>query len=271
MLIGLVALLGWRSSNMTSRSSPAQSSAAIATADSLEGQSSDEAMMTSTEAAAPADLGPRHQLTYNEWLDILRLEAEAIATNPPEHLSILMGDSISLWFPHDLLPRNTTWLNQGISGEVSAGLLRRLDFIQETDPDVIFILIGINDLVRGVSDSTLMANQQQIVQDLKSMHPDAVIVVQSILPHAGTAATWEGKDRLLDIPNERIQALNQQLRRVARAEKVEFLDLYSLFSNAQGNLRTDLSTDGLHLNDAGYMVWASALQVYHQLELTNSP
>ncbi|MGB3495147.1 MAG: GDSL-type esterase/lipase family protein [Elainellaceae cyanobacterium] len=277
LLVALLGLWGWRGSQVTA--SPSQSPSqqtdgmAIASSNSTSLDDVEEAESTVIAAsdittAAAADLGPRHKLTYSDWIDILSREADAVATNPPEHLSVLMGDSISLWFPHDLLPRNTTWLNQGISGEVSAGLLKRLNLIEDTDPDVIFLLIGINDLVRDVSDTTLLANQQQIVRGLKAMHPNAEIVVQSILPHGGAAATWEGRDRLAAIPITRILNLNEQLQAIAREEGVEFLDIYSLFSNVQGYLRMELSTDGIHLNDSGYLVWASALQIYHQVELT---
>ncbi|HEY9663947.1 MAG TPA: GDSL-type esterase/lipase family protein, partial [Allocoleopsis sp.] len=75
-------------------------------------------------------------------------------------------------------------------------------------------------------------------------------------------ATWEGRDRLLNLPNQHIAELNRQLESIAREEGVYFLDLYSLFANAQGNLNMMYSTDGLHLNDQGYHVWSIALQVY---------
>jgi lysophospholipase L1-like esterase len=90
--------------------------------------------------------------------------------------------------------------------------------------------------------------------------------VQSILPHSDAQATWEGRDRLLKIPNQRIQKLNQRLAQIAKMEKVIYLDLYPLFADTQGNLKMELSTDGLHLAPAGYQVWRTALQVFNQLE-----
>ncbi|NEO34771.1 MAG: hypothetical protein F6K36_31190, partial [Symploca sp. SIO3C6] len=80
-------------------------------------------------------------------------------------------------------------------------------------------------------------------------------------------STWEGKDQLLALPNQQIQNLNQQLAIIADEEGVDYLDLVSIFSDAEGNLRTDFTTDGLHLNDDGYRVWASALQMHQQLTL----
>jgi lysophospholipase L1-like esterase len=82
------------------------------------------------------------------------------------------------------------------------------------------------------------------------------------LPHGGEQTRWEGRDRLLSIPATRIQALNQELEAIAKQEGVYFLDLYSVFANAQGNFRSDLTTDGLHLSQQGYRIWSIALQVY---------
>lgn len=213
------------------------------------------------------ELGPRHQLNYQQWLALLQKEAEVAAAQKPEHLSILLGDSISLWFPVELLPPKRTWLNQGISGETSVGLLERLDLIDRTQPEIIFVLIGINDLIRGAKDETILANQQLIISYLRKVHPQSKIVIHSILPHGGEKITWEGRERLLAIPNSRIQALNEQIKAIANSEGIIYLDLYPLFSDAKGNLNTELTSDGLHLNPQGYKIWRNALIVLHQLVL----
>jgi lysophospholipase L1-like esterase len=210
------------------------------------------------------EIRPRPSLTYEQWQVLLAQEAEAVIEQKPEHLAILAGDSISLWFPQALLLNDRTWLNQSISGETSMGLLRRLSAFDRTDPDTIFIMIGINDLLRGFDQEAIVTNQQEIVRTLKAAHPRAQIVLQSVLPHASEAATWEGRDRLLKLPNTRIQDLNRELEAVAQDEEVYFLDLYSLFADEQGNLRMELSTDGLHLNEQGYQTWSIALKVYNQ-------
>ncbi|MEA5513160.1 SGNH/GDSL hydrolase family protein [Nodularia sp. UHCC 0506] len=219
-----------------------------------------------TQVATP-DLGPRHQLTYQQWVDILKQEAKVASEEPPQRLSILMGDSLSLWFPPELLPEDRNWLNQAISGESSDGLLKRLDVFDSTQPEVIFVMIGINDLIRGVSDRVIIENQRQIMAYLRKTHPQAQIVVQSILPHGDEEATWEGKDKLLKISNSRIRQLNQQIQNMATQVGVKYLDLYPLFTNQQGNLRREFTTDGLHLNSTGYLVWRTALQMYSNMEV----
>lgn len=216
-------------------------------------------------------LGPRHKWTYEQWVAQLGREAEAVTANRPERLSVLAGDSLSLWFPSRLLPEDRSWLNQGISGETSAGLRKRLSLFSRTQPEVIFVLIGINDLIRGVGEDTILDNQRQIIRELRSEHPDTQIVMQSILPHSGEKASWEGRDRLKAIPNSLIRSLNRQLRAIANEEGALYLDLHPLFADASGDLRSEFSTDGLHLNDRGYLVWRSALQLFSQMELDQKP
>ncbi len=220
----------------------------------------------SPQIAIP-DLGRRHQLTYQEWVDILKQEAKVAADQRPLHLTILAGDSLSLWFPPELLPEGRNWLNQGISGETSNGLLKRLEIFDRTQPEVIFVMIGINDLIRGMSNRVILDNQRQIISYLRKAHPKAQIVVQSILPHGGEEATWKGREKLLAVANSRIRELNQQLQSISTKRGVKYLNLYPLFTNKQGNLRREFTTDGLHLSPEGYIVWRSALQIYSDIEL----
>jgi lysophospholipase L1-like esterase len=210
--------------------------------------------------------GERVYLNYQQWVDLLAQEADAVAQQQPDDLYIMLGDSISMWFPNEILPPGT-WLNQGISGDTSVGVLRRLELLDKTQPKAIFLMIGINDLLRGVPKETIIANQRLTIRYLQRMHPDTVVVVQSILPHSAEAATWEGREKLLEIPNTEIREINQQLARVAETESAVYLDLYRLFADEQGNLRTELSTDGLHLNTEGYKLWRVALDICKQLEI----
>jgi lysophospholipase L1-like esterase len=75
---------------------------------------------------------------------------------------------------------------------------------------------------------------------------------------------------LLKIPNSRIRELNRQIKAIAQDEGIIYLDLYPLFADTEGNLQIELSTDGLHLNPQGYVVWRNALLVLSQLVLEPS-
>jgi len=212
-------------------------------------------------------IGRNHKWTYEQWVEQLQREAIAAANNRPERLTVLLGDSLSLWFPSKFLPWDRSWLNQGISGETTAGLLKRLYLFDSTRPETIFVMIGINDLVHGVDDWTIMANQRRIIRQLRGVHPGSQIVVQSILPHSGDSATWEGRDRLLQLSNSRIRKINRSLKALADEEGAFFLNLHPLFTDDRGFLRSELSTDGLHLNDKGYQVWSTAIKMYSKMRL----
>ncbi|MBN3876317.1 MULTISPECIES: SGNH/GDSL hydrolase family protein [unclassified Nostoc] len=192
----------------------------------------------------------KRQLTYDDWKSLLALEARAIAQGQgANHLSILVGDSLSMWFPREKLPAGKLWLNQGISGDTSTGVLKRLGAFSATRPDVIYIMAGINDLRKGASDETILHNYRRIVRRLRQTHPKAQIIVQSILP-----------TRLPKISNSRIRHLNIQLTVIAKQEGANYLNIYSWFTDMEGNLRPELTTDGLHLSQEGYDVWRTALQ-----------
>jgi lysophospholipase L1-like esterase len=188
--------------------------------------------------------------SYEQWKRLLAKEARAISQGQGSNrLSVLVGDSLSLWFPQERLPGGSLWLNQGISGDNSRGILKRLSAFSQTRPDVIYVLAGINDLRQGATDQTILNNLRQIVRRLRLEHPSSSVIVQSILP-----------TRINTIPNRRIRNLNQQLAILAQQQGAGYLDIHSHFSDIEGNLRLDLTTDGLHLSGRGYEVWQSALQ-----------
>ena len=189
------------------------------------------------------------QPTYEQWKSLLEREAQAVAKGQGSNrLAVLLGDSISMWFPQDRLPQGRIWLNQGISGDTSRGILSRLSALQGTRPDTIYILAGINDLRQGMGVDEILENHRLILRRLRQEHPGAQVILQSILP-----------TRLAQIPNQQIEWINQQLAAIAREEGASYLDLYAQFSDRTGNLQLELTTDGLHLNARGYEIWQGTL------------
>ena len=190
-----------------------------------------------------------HQPTYEQWRNLLNQEASAMAAGQGQNrLTVILGDSISLWLPPEWLPRDRFWLNQGISGDTTTGILQRLPTIAQTRPDTIHLMAGINDLKNGASDTTVLNNLRTIVQQLRQTHPQARVIVHSILP-----------TRLPSLPSQRISALNQQIAAISQQEGSFFLDLQPNFADGRGELRHELTTDGLHLNPSGYRLWQVAM------------
>jgi lysophospholipase L1-like esterase len=188
--------------------------------------------------------------TYAQWRELLALEARtAERSNGRNNVTAMVGDSLSQWFPADQLPGRQLWLNQGISGDTTTGILDRIAFLDRTKLDTIYFMAGVNDLKRGASDREILQNIRQIIARLKRQHPQAQIVVQSILP-----------TRSEQIPNDRIDQINPLIQELARRQGVDYLDLHQQFRDGDGSLRADLTTDGIHLSPQGYQVWQSALQ-----------
>lgn len=190
------------------------------------------------------------KLTYQDWKRLLALEARAMTKGQGKNrLSIMLGDSLSLWFPTNGLPNGKLWLNQGISGDTSTGILTRLSAFSATKPEAIYLMAGVNDLRKGTSDKIILSNHRRIVRRLKITHPNSHIIIQSILP-----------TRRPKIPNTRIRNLNGQLARIAKEEGVNYVNIHKWFTDFKGDLRQELTTDGLHLSLNGYEVWQAAIE-----------
>jgi lysophospholipase L1-like esterase len=194
-------------------------------------------------------LNATDQPTYRQWVDLLAQEARAMAWGQGNNrLTVILGDSLFLWFPSERLSSDRFWLNQGISGDTTTGALHRLHLLDQTRPDVIHVMVGINDLRHGASNEVVLTNLREIMQRLRQAHPQAQIYVHSILP-----------TRLAALPSDRIRWLNYNIAAIAKQEGVSFLNLQPAFSNRRHILRADLTTDGLHLNQRGYATWQAAL------------
>ncbi|GAP96008.1 GDSL-type esterase/lipase family protein [Leptolyngbya sp. NIES-2104] len=215
--------------------------------------------------AASMSLG--RSLTYQDWVDLLGKEANAMIKKKPDRLIVLAGDSLTLWFPQDLLPTDYNWLNQGISGETTSGLVKRLKLFDQAKPKAIFVMVGINDLLRGKSEQEVLEAQEEIINQLKKSHPKAKIVIQALLPRAKESITTANATQVEALSNDRIFQFNRRLAGLADQAGVEFLDLQPLFSDSEGFLRSELTTDGLHLSTQGYLVWRSAIQTFNQFAL----
>jgi lysophospholipase L1-like esterase len=189
-------------------------------------------------------------VTYGEWIDLLKREATGMAKGQGKNrLTVILGDSISQWLPLEQLATDRFYLNQGISGDTTGGVLQRLSAIDDVRPDTIYVMVGVNDLKNGKTDREILENLQKIMQRLRQTHPQTQIIVNSVLP-----------TRLASIPSDRTIPLNQKISQLAQQEGVGFLSLTSAFADDQGILRREFTTDGLHLSAQGYAVWGGALR-----------
>ena len=80
---------------------------------------------------------------------------------------------------------------------------------------------------------------------------------QSVLPVNTRRLAYPG----LKGHNPQVRALNARLVRLCDAKPwCTFVDLAPLLSDADGELRIDLTKDGIHLHPAGYVIWTDYLK-----------
>ena len=131
-------------------------------------------------------------------------------------------------------------VNAGVSGETTAGLLQRLDWLLRGRFDVFVIESGANDGLRGVSVEAIESNLRQIIRRIRSAQPSATIalVQMEALPNYGRVYG---------------SAFHDLYVRVAKDEKVVLLPF--LLDRVAG--RADLNQgDGIHPNVDGERIVA---------------
>jgi acyl-CoA thioesterase-1 len=72
-------------------------------------------------------------------------------------------------------------VNAGVSGETTAGGLRRLDWVLKRRIDVLILALGGNDALRGIPLETTRRNLDQILTRTRAKNPDAQLVVAGML------------------------------------------------------------------------------------------
>ncbi|MEK6281937.1 MAG: SGNH/GDSL hydrolase family protein [Acidobacteriota bacterium] len=152
------------------------------------------------------------------------------------------------------------YVNRGISGQTTPQMLIRFrpDVIA-LKPEVVVILAGTNDIAGNTGPMTLEAIEDNITSmaELARLHRIRVVLA-SVLPVSDYEKTDEGQPRNQTArrPPEKIKALNEWMRNYATQNKLIYLDYYSAMVDDKGFLKDELSNDGLHPNEKGYLVMA---------------
>lgn len=171
---------------------------------------------------------------------------------------VFLGNSITDGAEWAQLFNDVRMKNQGISGDVTAGVLHRLDVVTNRKPAKIFLLIGTNDLARGISADSVLKNMLLIADYIKQQSPKTKLYVQSILPVNEVYGKFAGHTKNTEL----IKKVNEQLKTNAAAHNYQYVDLHSAFSNENGKLKPELSNDGLHLLGNAYLLWKHIIYPY---------
>lgn len=140
--------------------------------------------------------------------------------------------------------------------ETSEGKVPLLDALAEQDCGKVYIMLGVNEL--GWSRSENFYEQYgKLIDRVRTDHPDAEVVLQSILP---VSAKQEAKKSYVN--NARIAVYNEIVRQLAQEKDCPYLDVAEVVTDADGCLKAELTEDGVHLNVEGCRVWQTYLETH---------
>lgn len=134
-------------------------------------------------------------------------------------------------------------VNAGVSGETSAGALRRTEWLLRGATDVFVLETGANDGLRGLDVDSTRANIEGIVRAVKSARPDASILLVQMEAPPNLGARYTTRFR-------------EMFPAIARAEGVTLAPFLLEGVAGQGALN---QSDGIHPNERGAQRVAATL------------
>jgi lysophospholipase L1-like esterase len=141
--------------------------------------------------------------------------------------------------------------NFGIAGDTTQGVLYRLrdGEGQGFKPRAIMLMVGTNNTARNTA-AEIAEGVGAVVLELQSAFPQARILLLGIFP----------RGRANDPLRATIADINRTIAKLHDGNRVHYLDIGAKFLDADGNIPTDVMSDGLHPTPKGYEIWAQAVQ-----------
>ena len=140
----------------------------------------------------------------------------------------------------DSLGYSVEAVNAGVSGETSAGGLRRVDWILQRPFDIFVLELGANDGLRGVDPDHTRDNLQQIMDKVRTVRPDAQIVLT-------------GMEAPPNMGENYIRSFRQIYRDLADENDVTFMPFILKDVAGEPNLN---QPDGIHPTAEGHRIIA---------------
>jgi len=176
-----------------------------------------------------------------------------------------MGNSITdFWIVSDsAFFSGKSYLDRGISGQTTPQMLLRFrQDVISLQPEVVVILAGINDIAGNTGPSTLEMIEDNFSSMVEIAHANGIkVVLSSVLP-AYDFPWHPGME-----PAEKVVKLNSWIKSYAESHNCVYLDYFTSMSDEKHALKSDLSTDGVHPNKAGYKVMEPLAEIAIQKAL----
>ncbi len=148
---------------------------------------------------------------------------DSAQTNPSRKTILFFGNSLtagyglepSQAFPAliqhkiDALKLPYQVVNAGLSGETSAGGLRRIDWLLNRKVDILVLELGANDGLRGIPLEDTRKNLQEIIARTKKKYPQAQVVIAGMMvpPNLGQTYTEQFRRLFIDLSKANKAAL----------------------------------------------------------------
>ena len=132
-------------------------------------------------------------------------------------------------------------VNAGVSGDTTAGALRRIDWVLRSRPEIVIVALGANDGLRGQPLAALRDNLTAIVARLRAAGVRVLLAGMRVPPNYGRAYADEFADAF---------------RTVARGASVTFVPF--LLDGVAGDSTLN-QADGIHPNAAGHRIVAETM------------
>lgn len=194
-------------------------------------------------------------------------EAGASGASEDDELVLFLGDSLtagyglgeSAAFPSVLRRlleeegRSVRILNAGVSGDTTAGGLRRLDWLLSQEPDIVVVELGANDGLRGLPIEHTEENLREILLRIRNAGARPLLVGMQVPPNYGP---------------EYAPAFEQIFPRLARELDVPLVEF--LLDGVGGRPELNLA-DGIHPTAEGHRILARNVLPHLQALLTDEP
>jgi len=171
---------------------------------------------------------------------------------------IFLGNSITQLGDWKKLLNDSTVINRGIAGDITFGVLKRLNDVILRQPSKLFLLIGINDIGKDIPDVVIADNIRKFIERIQAACPSTKIYVQSILPVNPDVPNfpqhYDKQDHVLNT--------NKLIKKVAENAHCTYINIHDLFMDKQGKLDAKYTFDGLHIKPSGdgYEKWVAYLR-----------
>lgn len=181
---------------------------------------------------------------------------------------VALGDSYTIGtsvteaerFPNQLVakvPQLDLVANLGVNGFTSRDLIEiELPKLAALEPDVVTLLIGVNDVVQDVPVSTYEDNVVRILPELVTLVGADHIVVVTIPDYTVTPQGGAFGDR--GQQSAGIRANNALMTQLATGFGITVVDIYDISLEA-GTDRSLVASDGLHPSGIQYARWVERI------------